>query len=242
MRLLIADDEPLARERLKRLLAALEGCEVVGEAASGSEAIEQNEQLLPDVILLDIRMPGMDGIEAAAHITGTDRPPAIIFCTAYEEYAIAAFETRAVGYLLKPVQRDKLLQALHAARGLTRYQLTLLQQSMRAERRFLSARTGGGTRLVPVTEVRLLMAEQKYVNAYYPGGTLLLDESLRELEAQFPGRFLRIHRNALVALEHIGGILGRGAGEYFVRLDGIDVTPRISRRHLAEVRRALDRL
>ena len=80
------------------------------------------------------------------------------------------------------------------------------------------------------------------MNAYYPGGTLLLDESLRELEAQCPGRFLRIHRNALVALEHIGGILGRGAGEYFVRLDGIDVTPRISRRHLAEVRRALDRL
>jgi two-component system response regulator AlgR len=242
MRVLIADDEPLARERLRRLLSELEDCEVVGEAANGSAAIEQNEQLQPDVILLDIRMPGMDGIEAAAHITSTERPPAVIFCTAYEEYAIAAFESRAVGYLLKPVQRDKLLRALRAARGLTRYQLTQLQEAMRAERRFLSSRTAGGTRLVPVNEVRLLMAEQKYVSAYYPGGTLLLDESLRELEAQFPGRFLRIHRNALVALEHVGGILGRGAGEYFVRLDGIDLKPRISRRHLAEVRRALDRL
>ena len=123
MKLLVVDDEPLARDRLKRLLAVRGDCTAVAEAANGIEAIAANATQEPDVILLDIRMPGMDGIEAARHMMAAPHPPAIIFCTAYDEYAIAAFESRAVGYLLKPVQREKLDAALAAARASTRLQL-----------------------------------------------------------------------------------------------------------------------
>jgi two-component system, LytTR family, response regulator AlgR len=242
MKLLVVDDEPLARERLKRLLAARDDCAAVFEAANGIEAIAANEAHEPDVILLDIRMPGMDGIEAARHIMTAARPPAIVFCTAFEEYAIAAFESRAVGYLLKPVQREKLDAALAAARTTTRVQLSALAAQVRETRRFFSSHTGGGTRLVAVGEVRALLADQKYVTACTPDARALLDESLREIEEEFPGEFLRVHRNALVAKRHITGIVRRASGEHAVRLAGVDIEPQISRRHLAEVRAAIERL
>lgn len=197
MKLLLVDDEPLARARLRRLLEERSDCTGLREAANGAEAIAVNAEFEPDVILLDIRMPGMDGIEAARHLTQGEHPPAIIFCTAFEEYAVAAFESRAVGYLLKPVLRDKLDAALAAARATTRYQMNALAREVREQRRFLSARSAAGTNLLPVVEVRLLLADQKYVTALHPGGSLLLDESLRELELEFEGQFLRVHRNAL---------------------------------------------
>ena len=235
MKLLLVDDEPLARARLRRLLEARSDCDELREAANGAEAITVNAEFEPDVILLDIRMPGMDGIEAARHLTQVEHPPAIIFCTAFEEYAVAAFESRAVGYLLKPVLRDKLEAALDAARATTRYQINALAREAREQRRFLSARSAAGTNLLPVAEVRLLLADQKYVAALHPGGSLLLDESLRELELEFEGQFLRVHRNALVAIRHITG-LTRQAGAELVQLDGLDMRPQVSRRHLAEVR------
>jgi len=236
VKLLVVDDEPLARERLKRLLAARGDAGAVLEAANGIEAIAANDAHQPDVILLDIRMPGMDGIEAARHMTAARHPPAIIFCTAYDEYAIAAFESRAVGYLLKPVQREKLDAALAAARASTRCQINALAAQGRERRRFFSSHTAGGTRLVPVAEVRVLLADQKYVTACSPDGNALLDESLRDIEDQFPGEFLRVHRNALVARRHITGIVRRAGGECLITLDGVDLAPQISRRHLAEVR------
>jgi len=242
VKLLVVDDEPLARERLKRLLAARSDAGAVLEAANGIEAIAANDAHQPDVILLDIRMPGMDGIEAARHMTSARHPPAIIFCTAYDEYAIAAFESRAVGYLLKPVQREKLDAALAAARASTRCQLNALAVQGRERRRFFSSHTGGGTRLVPVAEVRVLLADQKYVTACSPDGNALLDESLREIEDEFPGEFLRVHRNALVARRHITGIVRRAGGECLITLDGVDLAPQISRRHLAEVRAIVERL
>ena len=242
MKVLVVDDEPLARARLRRLLQARDAGDDIREAANGPEAIEQNRLFEPDVVLLDIRMPGMDGIETARHIGQAAHPPAIVFCTAFDEYAIAAFESRAVGYLLKPVQRDKLAAALAAAAATSRYQLRALADATREERRCLSSRSSAGTRLLQVAEVRLLLADQKYVSAIHPGGGLLLDESLRELEEEFPARFLRVHRNALVGRAHIRGLQRLPGGEWSVVLDAVDARPVVSRRHLAEVRAALGRL
>lgn len=242
MKLLVVDDEPLARQRLCRMLRARNPADDVREAVDGLEALELNRLFEPDVVLLDIRMPGMDGIEAARHMGQAEHPPAIVFCTAYDEYAIAAFESRAVGYLLKPVQQEKLEAALAAAAATSRYQLRALAQASRQERRCLSSRSSSGTRLLEVAEVRVLLADQKYVSAIHPGGSLLLDESLRELEEEFGERFLRVHRNALVARAWVRALHREGAGEWALDLDGVDVRPVVSRRHLAEVRAALERL
>jgi len=242
VRILVVDDEPLARERLKRLLAARDARAEVFEAANGIEAIAANEANEPDIILLDIRMPGMDGIEAARHIMTAVRPPAVIFCTAFDEYAVAAFESRAVGYLLKPVQREKLDAALAAARTMTRPQLNAISAEAGEPRRFFSSRGPGGTRLIPVAEVRALLAEQKYVTACLPGASALLDQSLREIEEELPGEFLRVHRNALVARRHVRGVVRSRDGEHLIVLDGVDLAPPISRRHLAQVRAAIARL
>lgn len=242
MKVLIVDDEPLARERLRRLLAVHVAAEACREAANGKEAIAIAADFEPDLVLLDIRMPGMDGIEAARHLVAEAHPPAIVFCTAYEEYAIAAFESRAVAYLLKPVQREKLEQALVAARATSRYQLRALAGELGGGRRCLSSRVGGETRLIEVAEVRALLAEQKYVSAIHPGGSLLLDESLRELEAEFGERFLRVHRNALVALAYVTGLSRQCDGSQLLYLAGIEQAVPVSRRHLPEVRAALGRL
>jgi two-component system response regulator AlgR len=242
MKLLVVDDEPLARQRLCRMLRARNPADDIREAVDGLEALELNRLFEPDVVLLDIRMPGMDGIEAARHMGQAEHPPAIVFCTAYDEYAIAAFESRAVGYLLKPVQQEKLEAALAAAAATSRYQLRALAQASRQERRCLSSRSSSGTRLLEVAEVRVLLADQKYVSAIHPGGSLLLDESLRELEEEFGERFLRVHRNALVARAWVRALHREGAGEWALDLDGVDVRPVVSRRHLAEVRAALERL
>ena len=119
MRILIVDDEAPARQRLQQLLEDLGGHEIVGEAANGQDALKLSSQLDPDVILLDIRMPGMDGMECARHISARENPPAVVFTTAYDQYAIEAFEARAVGYLLKPVRKERLENALSQARRLT---------------------------------------------------------------------------------------------------------------------------
>ena len=160
MKILVVDDEPLARQRLCRLLRARDPHDEIREAADGMEALEQNRLFEPEVVLLDIRMPGMDGIEAARHMGQAEHPPAIVFCTAYDEYAIAAFESRAVGYLLRPVQQEKLASTLAAAAATTRYQLQALAHATRQERRCLSSRSASGTRLLEVSEVRVLFADQ----------------------------------------------------------------------------------
>lgn len=238
--ILVADDDRVV------LFTLAEGLRNAGfrvvEARDGMSALARCHGDAIDLALLDIRMPGMDGIEAARHMTAARHPPAIIFCTAYDEYAIAAFESRAVGYLLKPVQREKLDAALAAARASTRCQLNALAAQGRERRRFFSSHTGGATRLIPVAEVRVLLADQKYVTACSPDGNALLDESLREIEDEFPGEFLRVHRNALVSRRHITGIVRRAGGECLITLDGVDLAPQISRRHLAEVRQVIESL
>ena len=243
MKILIVDDEPPARARLKALLAELGAGPVVGEAAHGAAALDAVAATGADLVLLDIRMPGMDGLEAAHHLAGLEHPPAVIFTTAYDDHALAAFDANAVDYLLKPIRRERLEAALAKASGLTRAQAAGLAAAADggAARTHVSATLHGNLKLVPVDEVRYFRAEHKYVTARHPDGELVLDESLSALEEEFAGRFLRVHRNALVALPHVRALERDAAGQHCVALDAIPETVEVSRRMLPQVRKALRR-
>lgn len=241
MRVLVVDDEQLARDRLRRMLDDSDA-ECVGEAVNGVDAIEQVNKLLPDLVLLDIRMPGMDGLEAASHIAELEEPPAVIFCTAYEEHAIEAFDVSAVGYLLKPVRRDDLKQALTKAGRVNKAQLQTLSPENEAVRTHICARTRRGIELVPINDVRYFQADQKYVTVRHAEGELIIDDTLRELEDEFGDRFVRIHRNSLVSVRHIAGLERDDDGHFSVRLADIDELLVISRRHVAGVRKLVKQL
>lgn len=231
MRVLIVDDEPPARERMRRLLEEIEGCECAGEAGNGSEAITLVTRETPDVVLMDIRMPGMDGVEAARHLSSLDQPPAIIFTTAYDEYALRAFEAHAAGYLLKPVRKEKLSEALARAGRLTKPQLAAIAAGANQRRRtHLSVRVRGELRLIPIEDVAYFLADQKYVTVRHRGGEELIEESLKSLEDEFEPDFVRIHRNALVATRHMAAIDRAEDGQYTVRLRDMPETLQVSRR------------
>jgi two-component system response regulator AlgR len=240
MRVVITDDEALARERLRALLDDLGGHEVVGEAAGGGDALRLCEALRPDVLLLDIRMPGMDGIETAHHLAQLEQPPAVIFTTAYDQHALEAFEASAIDYLLKPIRRERLGQALDKVRRLTHAQLAAIgPPSEPAMRTHLCARVRGNLQLIAVNDVIYFMADQKYVTVRYVDGEVLIEESLRSLEREFGQQLVRIHRNALVARGCLEGMERADGGRYLARLRGVDEGLEISRRHLAEVRQIL---
>ncbi|MCB1738929.1 MAG: response regulator transcription factor [Gammaproteobacteria bacterium] len=238
MRILIVDDEPPARARLRAMLADTGIGEVLGECADGASAMACILQQPVDVVLLDIRMPGMDGLEVARHLCALPTPPAVIFTTAYDSHALAAFETQAVDYLLKPIRQDRLVAALQRARSLTRAQLLGLGESVgdNVVRTHVSASINGNLRLVPIAEVCYLRAEHKYVTARHIHGELVLDESLAVMEREFGDRFLRVHRNALVAPAHVRGLTRDGKGTYSVLFHSIDDTVEVSRRHVRAVR------
>lgn len=242
MRIIIVDDETLARDRIKRMLSEDERHAVVADVSNGYEALKVSEELRPDLILLDIRMPGMDGIETAHHFIGQKDPPAIVFCTAYEEHAIQAFELQAVGYLLKPVRREKLMAALGRATALNRLQMAALHGVSQTRRAHICARTYKGVELVNVGDIRYFQADQKYVTVRFPNGELIIDETLRELETEFSDLFLRVHRNALVGKYHILGLDKGSDGQIGVRLDGIRETVDVSRRHLPGIRKLIRNL
>jgi two-component system response regulator AlgR len=241
LRALIVDDEAPARERLRRMLEELGDVTVVGEAANGVEALERCAALDADIVLLDVRMPGMDGIEAARHLRLLDDPPAVIFTTAYDEYAVAAFETEAVGYLLKPVRREKLERAVRHAARVAGPQLARIAESSQLGRRRvqISARLGEHLRLVPVADVLYFNADQKYVTMRHRGGRELIDESLRALEQEFAPDFIRIHRNSLVARRYVRAVERSQEGQLLVRLTEGDETLQVSRRHAADALRQL---
>lgn len=244
MDILIIDDEPLARERLARLLARIGGHQVVGEAGSGDEALTLLARLSPDVVLLDVRMPGRDGLSTARAIAALPQPPAVLFCTAYGDHAIEAFEASAQGYLLKPVSQEKLADALARCTRINRAQQATLNTTDAAPaglRRHITAHTRRGMVVVPVEEIRAFMADHKYVTAYYPEGELVLDESLRQLEDAFGQRFQRVHRNALVALDHVERLEKLPSGEHRLQLRGVEIQPLVSRRLLAALRELLEK-
>ncbi len=237
MKTLIVDDEALARARLRQLVDEIDGCTVCAEAINGEEALERVAQHQPDVLLLDIRMPGMDGLEAARHLQALEHPPAIIFTTAYNDYALQAFEAHAVDYLMKPVRRERLAEALQHARRLTRVQAAALQEADVVVRERICVNVRGSLQLIPVSEIRYFLADQKYVTVCTADGKLLTEETLKLLEQEFADRFVRIHRNALVARQYIAGIDKDEEGHARVALAGTDDTLEISRRHLADIRK-----
>jgi len=242
MKILIVDDEPPARTRLRQLIEDIGGHEVVGEAGNGTEAIEAVGQSDPDVLLLDIRMPGMDGVETARHLNQSSRPPAVVFTTAYDEYAIDAFEANAIGYVLKPVRRERLEQALRQAARLSRESLEDVARQTGSERRnHVVSRLQNELKLIPIADVNFFVADQKYVTVHHAHGTDMIDDSLKALETEFEDLFVRIHRGAVVAVRAIEMlkkdeegrtrvILRPGAGNHELI---------VSRRHVANVRRRL---
>ncbi len=240
MRVLIVDDEKLARDRLRELLNEIGGHTIVGEAMNGNEAVERTTELNPDVVLMDIRMPGMDGLEAAMHLMGMENPPSVIFTTAYDQHALHAFEVNAVDYLLKPIRKDRLAGALEKAHKLTLKQLQDINQAQEqpSARTHISVHLRGNIRLVPVQDILYFMADSKYVTVRTPAEEHLIEDSLVNLEKEFGEKaFLRIHRNALVATSYIKGIEKSPAGTWQVSLKGLDKRLDVSRRHAASVRR-----
>ncbi|MBP6513812.1 MAG: response regulator transcription factor [Steroidobacteraceae bacterium] len=239
MRILITDDEAPARERLRRLLADVAWVEVVGEAASGEEALARTRDLEPDIVLMDVRMPGMDGLEAAQRIASLPEPPAVIFVTAHEEHALAAFDSNAAGYLLKPVRADKLVAAIERAQRLTRAQAAGAAAAVAVARRQITVRLRDQLRLIPVEDVLSFVADQKYVTVRHLQGEDLLDESLKALEDEFAAEFVRIHRNALVAIRHLEALERGQDGQYTAVLRHGGGRLPVSRRLAGEVLRRL---
>jgi two-component system response regulator AlgR len=242
LNVLIVDDELPARERLQRLVQELPGCNVAGVCSNGADALPLVAKLKPSVVLLDIRMPGMTGIEVARHLGALEAPPAIVFTTAYDEYALEAFESQAVGYLLKPVRSERLAQALKHASRLRAPQLIGLgiPAGPLTARQHVAVRVRDELKLIPVKDIRYFRADQKYVTVRHTRGEDLIDESLKQLEEEFSRDFVRAHRSILVAIAHIE-VLERAANEdgYALRLRGEAEPLAVSRRQLAELRKRL---
>jgi len=244
-RVLVIDDEFPARRRLKALLGGLAGYRWVGEAGNAVQGLAQVMALQVDIVLLDISMPGTDGLQLAAELAALSRPPAVIFCTAHDQHALAAFQVRADGYLLKPVKSEHLLEALQRASRVNRAQipmagageqepasaLYLLSKSVRAEER------------IEVKQVAAFIASHKYVSAYLGEREIILDQSLKALEQVYAAEFIRIHRNALVSRRHLRGIAhSEDDNRPCALLRDCAIAPLISRRHLPALRRLLRQL
>ncbi|MCF6324831.1 MAG: LytTR family DNA-binding domain-containing protein [Gammaproteobacteria bacterium] len=244
MNILITDDEPLARERLRSLIDEFDEGNVIGEASNGKETLQQCQHLQPDIVLLDIRMPEMDGVEAALHLANLERPPAVIFTTAYGDHALAAFEAHAVDYLLKPIRKARLQEALQKAQQLNRAQLQSLQQADEppAMRTHISARVRETIQLIPVEEILYFRADHKYVTVRHLHGEVLIEEPLKALEQEFASLSLRIHRNTLIFKKQLAGIGKDDQGHPQLLLRDCDDPLAISRRHLSEIKNLLKQL
>jgi two-component system response regulator AlgR len=239
LRVLVVDDEPLARERLSHLVEDMPDADLAGVASTGEEALLLAGRLRPEVVLLDIRMPGMDGLEAAHHLARMPEPPAVIFTTAYEAHALAAFDAQAAGYLLKPVRPEKLAEALARARRPTRAQLTRIAEGSGQGRTRIAVRVRDELRLIPIENVLCFIAEQKYTTLRHTGGEELIEEPLKELEDEFAGRFVRVHRNSLVAIAHVECLERDAEGHHTFRLRNGGGSLAVSRRLATEVARRL---
>ncbi len=218
LRVLIVDDEEPARNRMRDLLADVHPAvpvAIIGDVAGGREALHRVEGGGIDVVLLDVRMPGMDGIEVAQHLQKLESPPAVIFTTAYDSYAIKAFDLHAVDYLLKPIRAARLQEALARTAQNHAPKTEALRELRQAPRTCLSAAERGKVHLIPMEDVRYLRAELKYVTVRTAQREYLIEESLTSLEQEFGTRFVRVHRNCLVARAAIRGFerTGTDAGE-----------------------------
>jgi len=231
LRIVLVDDEAPARDRLARLVEGIEDAELVGQYTDGTGVLDGSVSSKPDLVLLDVEMPGQDGIALAAQLADLPDPPAIVFVTAFERYAVDAFNVQAADYLVKPVRRERLVAALERVRE----RLSVQSQ----DEPTLVARLAERITRIPLGEVRALIAEDKYVSVHYIGGVALVEASLVQLEQRFADRFLRVHRNALVDRQHLRALFRDPSGAERVEIDDVDVCPEVSRRNLPVVRRAL---
>ena len=237
LRIAVTDDEAPARSRLKDLLedvAEMLPLELLVEAENGRRLLDLIVKQPVDVVLMDIRMPEMDGLETAQHLHKLDEPPHVIFTTAYDDYAISAFELHAIDYLVKPIRLRRLHDALARTRSITRVSLDVLNEVAHDARTHLSAQERGKVFLVPVSDIRYLRAELKYVTIRTADREILLEESLSRLEQEFTERFVRIHRNCLVAKEYIEAFekeaIDGSDARWVVRVRDLDETLAVSRR------------
>jgi len=231
VKVLIADDERLARERLERMVEQLGDAEVVASVAEGEALWQALEREEPDIVLLDIDMPGEDGVAIGARLAALDWPPAVIYVTAHPEHALRAFGTHAVDYLLKPVSLDQLRKAFEAAGRTTRAQA----RRHRADDHLI-ARVGRSVQVLPVQSVIWFEADEKYVTAHLPEGERVLDLSLRQIEDKVGDAFLRVHRSALVSKRCIERLEHDGQGRHWLHLRGYARPVEVSRRQLRLVR------
>lgn len=228
LRVLVVDDEQPAARRIQQLVDEVDRVQVVGTEHRALQVVDKCRELKPDVILLDVEMPGLNGIGLARELRRLTPAPVIVFVTAHEDYAVDAFELAAADYLLKPVRLERLSQALERAR---------LRLNTRPA--VLSARLGERLISIPVDRIRVLLAEDKYTAVHHVDGQLLIDESLVSLEQRFPERFIRAHRNALVSRDHLRGLFRDTDGADRIELEGVDLKPEVSRRNRSRIRRLL---
>lgn len=238
LRVLIVDDEPPARERLRSMLLESGDFEVAGEAGNGEQALALVDKLVPDIVLLDVRMPGVDGLEIARQLATLAEPPAVIFTTAFDEYALQAFDSQAIAYLLKPIRAEKLRSALAKAGRLTRPQLQQVASAARepVHRSHIGVRGRDGLKLIPVEEVLCFHADQKYTTVRHLKGEDLIEDSLKTLEEEFAASFVRIHRNALVNTRYLERIARDPGGQHFVHLRGLAEPLEVSRRMAGDLK------
>jgi len=227
---LVVDDEPLAAGRLAELAEEIPGCRVLAQAGNAEQALDLLQQHAPDVVLLDISMPGLSGLELANALQGLKHPPFIIFCTAHDQHALKAFEAHAVDYLLKPVRRERLQESLERV-----FRLKNLPADA-ARRLFVTASVGGAMRRIALEDIYFLHADEKYTMVYHRGGEHILDESLKDLEQRFPEQFLRIHRNCLVKDGQLLEIRRDAEGQAWAVLQDWPKPLEISRRCAGELK------
>ena len=229
LRVVVVDDEQPAIDRLIRLMAQAGGAEVCAQLDDPQRVLDACCRLQPDVVFLDIEMPGLNGIQLAQKLATLASAPAIVFVTAFEQYAVEAFEVEAVDYLVKPVRPDRLAQALERARN----------RPVGSDAT-ISTRLGDRVQAIPVAGIRALVSEDKYTVVHFEGGQALLDDSLVSLEQRLGPLFVRTHRKALVARRYLRGLYQDEHGQDRVELVGVSCHPPVSRRNLARIRELLE--
>ena len=234
--ILIVDDESPARDRMRRMLDEMPQYTIAGEAGTGNQALKAISELAPDILLLDISMPGMDGMTLAQTLQRGGVQPAIIFCTAYQNQALDAFEAEAIDYLVKPVRAERLAQALDKARRF------LGDRAQIEPEEYLRSTVGSKVLLTPIQRVICLLAEDKYTTVVHEKGRTVIDDSLTVLEQRFSDCFFRVHRNALISRRHLRGLERSPEGHAVAVLSGTDERPEVSRRNVSALRKLINEL
>jgi len=237
LKVLVVDDEPLARARLQTLLERLEQVVVVAQASDGYQALDACVQYHPDVVLLDISMPGMDGMQTAQHINQLHPRPLVVFCTAYDQHALSAFEAAALDYLVKPVRVERLAAALARARLFVAGRKIIVSSDQENTTPVLHARMGAALRLIPLDSIFYLQAGEKYVTVHHRRGEELVEQSLRSLEEQWGEHFIRIHRNCLVAQQYLSEVRRGADGKMYAMVQGVSQPLPVSRRCLSALKK-----